>query len=70
VIAFFIDLRRKKSVVTDPDLKRVPRRKKGGVDFQALHEYKKERGIDAVVTYIADDFDAPLPEDFLLRPID
>jgi hypothetical protein len=51
-------------------LQRIPPRKKGGLNFQALAEFKKERGIKAVVTYIAKDFDAPLGEDFLLRPMD
>jgi len=65
-----IDVRRKQSVVTIPDFNRVPPRKKGGLNFQAPDEFKKEHGIDAVVIYIADDFDAPLPEDFLLRPME
>jgi hypothetical protein len=54
----------------DLESKPVPPCKKGGVNFQALDEFKKKYGIDAVVTYIADDFDAPLAEDFLLRPMD
>ena len=43
--------------------------KKGGLDFEAFAAYKKARGIDRVVTYIAPDFDDPLPEDFLLQPL-
>jgi hypothetical protein len=65
-------VRRNWSVTTSRDFefKPVPPRKKGGVNFQALDEFKKERGIVAVVTFIADDFDAPLAEDLLLRPMD
>ncbi len=41
---------------------------KGGVDFEAYDRWKKENGIRDLVTYIADDFDDPLPEDFLITP--
>ncbi len=51
----------------------VPRegtlKKKGGIDLDALHEYLKALGVKDPVPYIADDFDDPLPEDFLLRPL-
>ena len=47
----------------------VPHRKKGGLNFKALEEYKRKHGIKNFVEYIADDFDEPLPEDFLLRPL-
>lgn len=40
-----------------------------GINLEAMRAYKKERGIDRVVEYIPDDFDDPLPEDFLLRPL-
>ena len=43
--------------------------KKGGIDLEALRAYKKEHGIGRVVDFIPDDFDDPLPEDFLLRPL-
>jgi prevent-host-death family protein len=52
-----------------PVLDLVPHRKKAGIDFDALAEYKRKHGIDRIVEYIADDFDDPLPEDFLLRPL-
>jgi prevent-host-death family protein len=38
--------------------------KKGGFDFEALKHWKKERGIDKLVTYVAPDFDDPLPDSF------
>jgi prevent-host-death family protein len=47
----------------------VPHKPKKGLNWEALREYKKKHGIDRFVTYIADDFDDPLPEDFLLRPL-
>ena len=47
----------------------VPHRKRGGLNFAAGEAYLAARGITNPVPFIADDFDAPLPEDFLLRPL-
>jgi prevent-host-death family protein len=47
----------------------VPHKKKGGLKFEAIERFKKERGIKKIVTYVSPDFDDPLPEDFLLRPL-
>jgi prevent-host-death family protein len=47
----------------------VPHKKKGGVDLAAGEAYLRSKGIDKLFTYIAPDFDDPLPEDFLLRPL-
>ena len=47
----------------------VPHKKKGGIDLAAGRAYLRKRGIKELVTYVADDFDDPLPEDFLLRPL-
>jgi prevent-host-death family protein len=47
----------------------VPHRKKGGLDFAAGDAYLRRAGIKQTKLYIADDFDDPLPEDFLLRPL-
>ena len=47
----------------------VPHRKKGGLNLKGLADFKKKHGIRKIVTYIAVDFDAPLGEDFLLRPL-
>ena len=44
-------------------------KKKGGLDFEALERRKKELGIDRVFGDPSPDFDDPLPEDFLLRPL-
>lgn len=43
--------------------------KKGGIDFEGLEAFKKARGIEKIFPYVADDFDDPLPEDFLIRPL-
>ena len=47
----------------------TPHRPKKGLNFEAIEEFKRKRGIDTLVEFIADDFDDPLPEDFLLRPL-
>jgi len=41
---------------------------KGGINFAALDAIKKELGVTHLVSYIAPDFDDPLPEDFLITP--
>ena len=46
----------------------VPHQEKKGLNFEALQEWKKRRGVDRIVTYIADDFDDPLTEDLLITP--
>jgi antitoxin (DNA-binding transcriptional repressor) of toxin-antitoxin stability system len=46
----------------------VPHRP-GGIDWEGGRRYLRERGIERLVTYIAPDFDDPLPEDFLLQPL-
>ena len=43
--------------------------KKGGLDFEAGRAYLRSIGVTDPFPYIADDFDDPLPEDFLLRPL-
>jgi prevent-host-death family protein len=42
--------------------------RKGGIDWQAAAEFKKAHGITNFFTFIAPDFDDPLPEDFLITP--
>jgi prevent-host-death family protein len=46
----------------------VLHRPRKGLRLEAI-EFKRKHGINAIVPYIADDFDDPLPEDFLLRPL-
>jgi prevent-host-death family protein len=52
-----------------PVLDLVPHKKKGGLDFAAGEAYLRKRGMNQTKLYIAEDFDEPLPEDFLLRPL-
>ncbi|MBI1328372.1 MAG: type II toxin-antitoxin system prevent-host-death family antitoxin [Alphaproteobacteria bacterium] len=53
----------------EPVFDMVPHKpKKGGINWEAMRAYKRAHGIDKVFTYVADDFDAPLPEDFLITP--
>ncbi len=47
----------------------VPHRRKSGLRLEAVDEFKKRHGFNSLVTFIAVDFDAPLPEDFLLRQL-
>jgi prevent-host-death family protein len=47
----------------------VPHRRKGGVNLEAGREYLRKRGVEKFFSYVAEDFDDPLPEDFLLRPL-
>jgi prevent-host-death family protein len=46
----------------------VGHKKPRGLNFEALRQYKREHGIDKFFTYVAPDFDDPLPEDFLITP--
>lgn len=43
----------------------VVHKRKGGLDFEGFDKWKKEHGIDQLVGPIPDDFDDPLPWDFL-----
>jgi len=52
-----------------PVVELVPHKRKGGLDFEALRRWKEERGIPRIVAEIPPDFDDPLPEDFLIRPM-
>ena len=44
-------------------------KKKGGLNLEALKDYKRKLGIKSFVREIPPDFDDPLPEDFLIRPL-
>ena len=46
----------------------IPLRRKGGIDLEGLRRWKEENGIDELIGPIPDDFDDPLPEDFLITP--
>ena len=47
----------------------VPHKKTGGLDIAAGRAYLRSKRIENPVPFIADDFDEPLPEDFLVRPL-
>ena len=52
-----------------PVFELAPHRPRKGLRLEAIEEFKRKRGIETIVAFIADDFDDPLPEDFLLRPL-
>jgi prevent-host-death family protein len=52
-----------------PVLDLVPHRPKGGLRLEAIEEFKRKHNVDQIFSYVADDFDDPLPEDFLLKPL-
>lgn len=57
-------------VITDggkPVVDLVPHREKPGLSLDAGDEFLRERGVTEIFPYVADDFDEPLSEDFLLK---
>ncbi len=52
-----------------PILDLVPHRTRRGIRLDAVDEFKRKHKLETVVSYVAEDFDDPLPEDFLLRPL-
>ena len=52
-----------------PVLDLVPHRRKGGLDLEAGQAFLRAHGITGPFLSIPDDCDAPLPEDFLIRPL-
>jgi len=52
-----------------PILDLVPHRPRKGLRLEAIDEFKRKHKVKTIVSYIADDFDKPLPEDFLVRPL-
>lgn len=52
-----------------PIFEMVPHRPKGGLNLQAGRDYLAKHGYTNPLPYVADDFDDPLPEDFLIRPL-
>jgi prevent-host-death family protein len=52
-----------------PILDLVPHRARAGLRLEAIGEFKRRHGVETIVSFIADDFDEPLPEVFLLRPL-
>lgn len=52
-----------------PVLDLVPHRPRGGLDVAAGDAFLLERGVRELFPFVAEDFDEPLPEDILLRPL-
>jgi prevent-host-death family protein len=52
-----------------PVLDLVPHKPHRGLRLEALTEFKKRNGIKRSVTSMPADFDEPLPEDVLLKPL-
>jgi prevent-host-death family protein len=47
----------------------VPHQSQAGLRLEAIEEFKKKYGIDEIFSRVGDDFDEPLPEGFLLKPL-
>ena len=47
----------------------VPHKRKGGLNLEAGWAYLRSKGITDPVPHIPEDFDDPLPEDFLITPL-
>jgi len=47
----------------------VPHRPAAGLRLEAIEEFKRKYGIDQIFGPVAEDFDEPLPEDFLVKPM-
>jgi antitoxin (DNA-binding transcriptional repressor) of toxin-antitoxin stability system len=52
-----------------PVVEVIRHKRKGGIDMDALRKWKEERGLPRIFAEIPADFDDPLPEDFLIRPL-
>ncbi len=52
-----------------PVFEMSPHRPRKGLRSEAIDEFKRRHEINTIAPFIADDFDEPLAEDFLLRPL-
>ena len=52
-----------------PAFELAPHRPRKGLRPEAIDEFKRKHGIKTIAPFVAEDFDDPLPEDFLLRPM-
>jgi hypothetical protein len=52
-----------------PKPKAANRKRSGGLNLEAGKAYLRTKGIRNPVPFVADDFDAPLDDDVLLRPL-
>jgi prevent-host-death family protein len=51
-----------------PIIDLVPHSRRVGARLDAIDAFKRKHGVERIVAFVADDFDAPLPEDFLIAP--
>jgi prevent-host-death family protein len=47
----------------------VPHQAHRGLRLEAIDAFKERYGIPSIAPFIAEDFDDPLPEDFLVSPL-
>jgi prevent-host-death family protein len=47
----------------------IPHQARHGLRFEAIDAFKERHGITSIVPFVVEDFDDPLPEDFLLFPL-
>ena len=52
-----------------PSFELTPCRKKRGLNLAAGQAFLREIGVADAFPYVSEDFDEPLPEDFLLQPL-
>lgn len=52
-----------------PVFELAPHRPRKGLRLEAIEEFKRKRGIETIVAFIADNFDDPLSDDFLYCPL-
>jgi prevent-host-death family protein len=46
----------------------IPHSENIGARLDAVEAFRRKHGVERLVSFVADDFDAPLPEDFLTTP--
>jgi prevent-host-death family protein len=47
----------------------IPHQPRKGLRMEAIEEFKRKHGVTEIFGETTDDFDEPLPEDFLLKPL-
>ncbi len=52
-----------------PVLDLVPHREKEGLRLEAIEAFKEKYAVKEIFSAVADDFDEPLAEDLLLKPL-
>ena len=52
-----------------PIIDLVPHRSRKGLRLEAIGAFKAKHGITTIAPFVADGFDAPVPEDVRLRPL-